>query len=37
MLNFPSFFNAQVGGYEIEQSLRFNPADSARLYRTLAC
>ena len=24
MLNFPSFFNAQVGGYEIEQSLRFN-------------
>ena len=36
MLNFPSFFNAQVGGYEIEQSLRFNPADSARLYRTLA-
>jgi hypothetical protein len=35
MLNFPSFFNAQVGGYEIEQSLRFNSADSARLYRTL--
>jgi hypothetical protein len=24
MLNFPSFFNAQVGGYEIEQSLRFD-------------
>ena len=36
MLNFPSFFNAQVDAYEIEQSLRFNSADSARLYRTLA-
>jgi hypothetical protein len=34
MLNFPSFFNAQVGGYEIEQSLRFNSADSAYLNRT---
>ena len=33
MLNFPSFFNAQVGGYEIEQSLRFNSADSAYLSR----
>ena len=31
---FPSFFNAQVGGYEIEQSLRFNSADSAYLSRT---
>jgi hypothetical protein len=36
MLNFPSFFNAQVGGYEIEQSLRFNSADSAYLNRTPA-
>src|SRR6056300_508793 len=34
MLNFPSFFNAQVGGYEIEQSLRFNSADSTNLSRT---
>jgi len=34
MLNFPSFFNAQAGGYEIEQSLRFNSADSAYLNRT---
>jgi hypothetical protein len=36
MLNFPSFFNAQVGGYEIDQSLRFNSADSAYLNRTPA-
>ena len=34
MLNFPSFFNAQAGAYEIEQSLRFNSADSAYLNRT---
>jgi hypothetical protein len=34
MLNFPSFFNAQVGGYEIEQSLRFDGAQS--LSRTAA-
>ena len=33
---FPSFFNAQVGAYEIEQSLRFNSADSAYLNRTPA-
>ncbi len=32
MLNFPSFFNAQVGGYEIEQSLRFD--GTAYLTRT---
>jgi hypothetical protein len=32
MLNFPSFFNAQVGGYEIEQSLRFD--GSSYLTRT---
>ena len=32
MLNFPSFFNAQVGGYEIEQSLRFD--GSSYLSRT---
>ena len=31
MLNYPSFFNAQVGGYEIEQSLRFDPADDTTL------
>ena len=30
MLNFPSFFNAQVGGYEIDQSLRFNNAQLSR-------
>jgi len=34
MLNFPSFFNAQAGGYEIKQSLRFNSADSHYLNRT---
>ena len=28
---FPSFFNAQAGAYEIEQSLRFNGSDSAYL------
>jgi hypothetical protein len=33
MLIFPSFFNAQVGGYEIEQSLRFD--GSAYLSRSL--
>jgi hypothetical protein len=32
MLNFPSFFNAQAGGYEIEQSLRI--AQGSYLYRT---
>jgi hypothetical protein len=32
MLNFPSFFNAQVGGYEIEHSLRFD--GSSYLTRT---
>jgi hypothetical protein len=35
MTIFPSFFvNTTGGGYEIEQSLRFNWADSTRLYRT---
>ena len=34
MLNFPSFFNAQVGGYEIEQSLRFD--GSSYLSRTFS-
>ena len=28
MLNFPSFFNAKAGGYEIEQSLRFDGGGS---------
>jgi hypothetical protein len=36
MLNFPSFFNAQVGGYEIEQSLRFDRASSHYLNKTFA-
>ena len=34
MLIFPSFFNAGAPTYEIEQSLRFNSADSAYLNRT---
>jgi len=34
MLNFPSFFNGVSAPYEIEQSLRFNSADSAYLNRT---
>ena len=35
MLIFPSFFNAAAGGYEIEQSLRFD--GSSRLTRTHSC
>jgi hypothetical protein len=31
MLTFPSFFNAQAGAYEIEQSLRFDGSGPSRL------
>ena len=36
MLNFPSFFNAQAGGYEIEQSVKFDSARQSYLNRTPA-